>query len=334
MSRILVTLLICTFGRLEGQPKVVIVGRGSAESNAAAGMGADSEANYILGPGDRIALWVQEAEEFTGKTFRIERDGKVRLPLVGQMRAAGLQVSEFEEALRSQLSVYLLRPTFSVTVTEYSSQPVTVAGMVVRPGTIQLRGARTLLEILNEAGGLREEAASYARITRKADQGQIPLKNAVVDPLSQNSLAEINLSRLFVGEDTSQNVALRPGDFIVVPRVELVFVIGQVAKQGNIQVSERETTTVLKAVALAGGLTPNAKPAAARILRPILGGPKRAELPVDLRAVLDGKVADIPLQPDDILYVPESTGKKITARMIESMLTVGLGSVVWAFVGR
>jgi polysaccharide export outer membrane protein len=314
---------------------VTIVGKESQERNSAmAGAGGESDATYILGPGDRLALWVQEAEEFNGKTFRIEHNGNVHLPLVGPVRAGGLRVFEFEQALHSHLAVYLRQPIFSITVTEYSSQPVTIVGMVARPGTFQMRGTRTLLEMLNEAGGLREEAASYARITRKAEQGKIPLGSAVVDPLGQYSVAELTLAGLLTGEDTSQNIVLRPGDIVSVPRVEWVFVIGQVARQGNVQVSEREGTTVLKAIALAGGMTPAAKPAGARILRPILGGPKRAELPVDLRAILDGKAGDMPLQPDDILYVPENTRRKATTRAIDLLTTVGLQGLVWSLVAR
>jgi len=91
--------------------------------------------------------------------------------------------------------------------------------------------------------------------------------------------------------------------------------------------NERSTLSVLQALSLAEGLQSTAAPAAARILRG--SGENRAEIPVDVKKILTGKTADVPLRADDILFVPASVPKKAAIRTIEAAIQVGTGYAIW-----
>ena len=107
----------------------------------------------------------------------------------------------------------------------------------------------------------------------------------------------------------------------------MVYVVGEVNKAGGYVLNERESVSVLQALSLAGGLSHTAAPGNSRILRGTLG--KRTEVPVDLKRILSGKSVDVPLQGDDLLFVPNSTSKNIAMRAIETSLTIATGVIVW-----
>jgi polysaccharide export outer membrane protein len=286
---------------------------------------------YVLGPADVLTIWVLQSEEISNKTYRVDNTGQLSLPLVGRLHAGGQTVTEFENLLRSELKKYIREPQLTVNVTDFQSQPISIIGAVTQPGVQQLRGRTTLLDAITRAGGLRPDAASHARIMRSLAWGKLPLPTAADDESGEYNIAEVNLRALVNSEKPEDNITLKPNDVITVLQAQVVFVIGQVARPGNYSVSERESLTVLQALSLAGGLNQFASAQNARILRPILGGPKRAELPVNLKDILAGSKMDIPLLPNDILLVPENTSKRITARVIEQaiqtatwMLGVGL----------
>jgi polysaccharide export outer membrane protein len=106
-------------------------------------------------------------------------------------------------------------------------------------------------------------------------------------------------------------------------------VIGEVAKPGGFVLNERETMSVLQAMSLAGGLSRVAAPSQARILRDSPGNPRRQEVPVDVKRILAGKDTDVVLQPDDILFIPNSSAKSAALRAVEAAITVGTGVVIW-----
>jgi polysaccharide export outer membrane protein len=288
---------------------------------------------YILGPDDQLNVWALHAEEISGKTYPVDDSGVVTLPLAGRLTAGGLTVTEFENTLLESLRKYIREPQVAVSVAEFRSQPVSVVGAVSRPGVFKLRGPSTLLEILTLAGGLRPDAGSVAKITRDLRHGRIPLPSAQDDPAGKLSVAEVNLKALLESENAHENILLSGHDIITVPQAKLVFVVGHVAKPGSLTFTDhRQHITVLQAVSMAGGLTPTAAGQNARILRPIMGGPKRAELPVNLKTLLAGKSNDVPLLPNDILFVPESTAKRVTARMIEAALSSGTTMLSWGLI--
>jgi polysaccharide export outer membrane protein len=204
-----------------------------------------------------------------------------------------------------------------------------VIGAVKNPGVHQLQGHKTLVEVLSLAGGLDAAAGPKVKITRRLEWGHIPLKNAVADPTGQFAVAEVSLKAILDAKNPEENIVMRPNDVVSVPRAEMVYVGGQVLKAGGFVLNERETISVLQALTLAGGLDRAASPQHARILRSVRPGEERAEMAVDLRKIMEGRATDIPLRPEDILFVPASVPKKAAIRALEAAIQMGTGAVIW-----
>jgi polysaccharide export outer membrane protein len=278
-----------------------------------------ARARYELGTEDLINIWVLEADEFGGKTFRVARE--VNLPLVGRVPAAGLTIEQFEDELRKRLTKYIKEPQVVVNVAEFRSQPVSVIGAVSNPGIFQLRGRKSLVEVLSMAGGLRNDAGSAVKITRRRDQERIPLATTTED--GEFYVADVPLKNLMDAGNPERNIEIRSNDVISVPAARQVYVIGNVERSGGFALHEKDTVSVLEALSMAGGLSRAASPQNAKILRPLLGGPKRAELPLDVHKILEGKASDVPLLPDDILFIPGSAAKSSAARALDALIQSG-----------
>lgn len=284
---------------------------------------------YVLGPEDQITIRAVDAEEISDRPVRIDMNGYIRLPLVGRLRASGLTIEQLEAELAARLKTYIQQPEVAVTITEFRSQPVSIIGAVKNPGVHQLQGRKTLVEMLSLAGGLSGEAGHNVKITRRRDWGPIPLRGAAADASGQFSVAEVSLKSIMEARNPEENILIRPHDVISVPRAEMVYVIGQVQRAGGFVLNERETISVLQALSLAGGLDRAASPQKSRILRHSAGGSGRLEIAVDLKKILAGKGSDIPLAPEDILFIPASAPKKAAIRAAEAAVQVGTGLAIW-----
>lgn len=284
---------------------------------------------HILGPEDQIVIQALHAEEISGKPVRIDPEGNIRLPLVGEVHAAGKTLDQLQQELSTRLKVHIREPEVSVAIAEYKSQPVSVVGAVKNPGVYQLQGAKTLIEMLSAAGGTEPDAGSSIKITRQRQWGPIPLPAARVDPSGEFSVAELNLQSLMEASNPRENLLVDPNDVISVPRAKLVYAVGEVRKSGGFVLRERETISVLQVVSLAEGLERTAGPEHAKILRMAANGNKRTELPVDLKRIMAGKAEDIALQPNDILFVPNSAARSVALRTLEAAVQMGTGVVIW-----
>lgn len=227
------------------------------------------------------------------------------------------------------MKVYIVEPEVSIFIVEFRSQPVSVIGSVRNPGVHQLQGRKTLVEVLSDAGGLAPDAGHSIKITRRIEWGPIPLPGAAPDSSGQFSVAEASLRGIMEAKSPEQNILVRPHDVISVPRAEMVYVIGQVQRSGGFILNERESLSVLKALSLAGGLDRTASPKNARILRASSGASNRLEIPVDLKTILSGQTRDVPMQPEDILFIPSSLPKKAVIRAAEAAVQIGTGLVIW-----
>ena len=284
---------------------------------------------YVLGPEDQITIRALDAEEISDKPVRIDFSGYIRLPMVGRLRASGLTIEQLEAQLVERLKTFIREPEVSLSITEFRSQPVSVIGAVRNPGVHQLQGRKTLIEILSLAGGLNTDAGHTIKITRRLEWGRVPLRTADDDSTAQFSVAQVSVKAIMEAKNPEENIIVRPYDVISVPRAQMVYVIGQVQRSGGFVLNERETLSVLQALSLAGGLNSAASPQNSRILRPSPGASNRTELAVDLKKILAGKAQDLPLQPEDILFVPASTPKKAAIRALEAAIQVGTGIVIW-----
>jgi len=302
---------------------------GGQTGGAAAGGSGPGGRAYALGPDDEIVITVAEAEDFPGKPVRIGPTGSISLPMVGRIEAAGLTVEQLEAELVNRLKTYIRNPQVTVTVTEMRSQPVSVIGSVGQPGVRQLQGRKTLMEVLSEAGGLKEDAGHTVKITRRMEYGPIPLPGAVTDASGQFSIAEVSLRELMQAQNPLLNIPIMPNDVITVPRAEMVYVIGDVVKPGGVILGDQSTVTVLQALSMAAGLEKTAKPQDAKILRVAPGSTQRVEVAVNLKDILAGKKSDVPMEKEDILFVPSSKGKTAALRILEVAVGSGTTAIIW-----
>jgi polysaccharide export outer membrane protein len=215
-------------------------------------------------------------------------------------------------------------------VVNFGGQPISVLGAVNSPGIRQLEGSKTLSEVLSASGGLRADAGYQVKITRAVQWGPIPLPQTKLDSTGESYVAAVDLSDIINATNPAENIEVRPGDVISVPKAELVYVIGSVTKAGGIALNEHRSISTLQAVSLAEGLSKTAASDRARILRTVPGSPTRVEIAVNLKKLIDGKIPDISLEPNDILYVPSSGAKVASQRTIDVM--VGAASAaIWRF---
>src|SRR5690606_35035898 len=220
-------------------------------------------------------------------------------------------------------------PHVAVNVVEFRSQPVSILGAVRSPGVHQLQGRKTVVELLSQAGGIREDAGYQLHITRRAESGSLPVAGAHLDESGQYWVADVDLHELTEGLNPQTNIEIMPHDVISVPTGKMIYAIGALNRVGGFVLSERQELSVLELLALAGGGDSTASKRSARILRPKADGPGRDESSVDLKDVLKNEGSDIPLDSGDILVVPESGSKKALTAAITAGVGVGTGVAIW-----
>jgi polysaccharide biosynthesis/export protein len=262
--------------------------------------------DYVLGPNDQILIRSPGVDEINERPFRIDGDGFVNLPLIGRIRVVGLTVQQLETELVTRLREYIVQPQVSISVVQFRSEPVFFVGAFQRPGIYPLQGRRTLVEMISSVGGLQPRASRRIRVTRRAEYSLIPLPGVTEDPEKKTNWVEISMGSLRESINPAEDIVLKPFDVISVDRAEQVYVNGEVAKVGGIELDERDSVSVLQALTLSGGYARDADRTKLRVLRPIAGSARRGEIDVDMKSVLEGKANDFPLLPNDVVYVPRS----------------------------
>lgn len=290
--------------------------------------GPERIAGYVLGPDDQIIIRAFHAEEISDKPVEISGDGYINLPLLGRVKAAGLTVVQLESVLAERLTAYIEHPQVTVLVADYRSQPVSVIGAVRNPGVVQLKGHKTLVEVIALAGGLIPESGNTVTITRELSNGRIPLAGAVDNPAGKISVARVNLRKVMDAQAPGDNIVIEANDVLTVPRGQMVYVVGEVQRPGGYVLNERDTISVLQALSLAGGLTANAAPKKAKILRDKSGNSGREEVASNVRKILSGNSPDVDLHPDDILFVPDSISKSAGRTALQTAMSMA-GVAIW-----
>ena len=291
--------------------------------------GQNAHGSYRLGPGDEVTIEVIGEEEIPRSPIPVGADGVIHVPLVGAVTVEGLGVGEVGVLLTGRYRTYIHDPQVIVRIVNFNSQPVSVIGAVKQPGLHQLRGRKSLIEVLALAGGLREDAGHVVKITRRREQGPIPLATARDDSTGRFNVASANIEDVLKANNPADNVIIEPNDVISVPRAEMVYVIGAVNRSGGFVLRERESISVLQALSLAGGVHGTAAVKRARILRPAHGGGERAELPINLKRIMASSAEDVALQPEDILFVPNSSGKTAAGRAADAAIRVATGVAIF-----
>ncbi|HEV2388246.1 MAG TPA: polysaccharide biosynthesis/export family protein [Candidatus Acidoferrales bacterium] len=285
---------------------------------AASVVPAAQPGEYDLGPGDTIKVDVFDIPELS-RQMQIDPAGYISVPLIPQrIQAAGLTPYQLEARIADLLESRGLvsHPQVSVFVVERLSQPVTVIGAVEHPLVYQAQRPTTLLEVLSAAGGLTDTAGDYLTITHSDKSGQ-------------EDVQRVNLQDLIDRGDPKANVMVSGGDVVTVPKAGIVYVVGAVNRSGGfVMQNQGSDMTTLKALALAGGLVGSARAGSAVIIRKNGATGKNAEIVVNLKKILSRKTQDVELLPNDILFIPDSPGKRALARAGEAALSITTGVTV------
>jgi polysaccharide biosynthesis/export protein len=277
---------------------------------------------------------------------RVSASGEISIPLVGAVQASGLTPKALEFVLQELLRrTYMKDPHVSVFMKEMQSHPVSVFGAVKKTGVFQIDGPKSLVEVLSMAEGLAEDAGDTVIVMRGAalSGGQEPAPNSSSPEAKQSAPAasdsrssgdptgsatvESSLKNLLESGDPRYNVTVYPGDVVKVARAGVVYVEGDVKKPGGFMLKTNENISVLQAVALAEGLTRTASGSHARIIRTNEATGARTEIPIDLNKILAGGLTDAMLRPNDIVFVPNSTGKSVFYGSTQAAVSVGSAAV-------
>lgn len=261
---------------------------------------------FTLGPGDRVEISVAGEPESEVVTV-VGPDGKLYYQMLPGLDVWGLTLSEARQAIEGRLSeFYQDDPTVNIGLMEVGSKRVWMLGRLSSPGVYPLVGPMTLLDAIAQAGG---PAPSQTSATL-SNGGTATFSNGNLDAgdLSQAFVVRegkplpVDLGKLLNEGDLSQNIYLQPDDLVYLPsaRSREIFVLGAVARAQALPYSGR--STLISAVASAGGTVPDAYLSNVAVVRGSINEPQLAVY--DYRAIISGQAPDVLLEPHDIVYVP------------------------------
>lgn len=246
--------------------------------------GAAEEA-YVIGAEDVLDIQVWDNKDLNQVTF-VRPDGKISLPLVGEIQAAGKTVQGLSADLVAAYGKTVKEPAVTVIVRDIKSRPVYFIGGFGRPGPLQLTRDLNMLQALGIIGGVLPAADAEKGYLLRGDK-RVPL----------------DFDKLLKKGDVSQNLKLEPGDTVVAPIADVVYVQGEVKGPGVVKYTN--DLTVVKAITLTGGLTPLAASGRVDLVR--TEGEKKVRIRIDLDKMLRApeENPDMRLRPDDIIFVPQ-----------------------------
>ena len=251
----------------------------------AAGPAARADEAYVIGSADVLEIQVWDNKDLTQTVF-VRPDGKISLPLIGEIQAGGKTVQQLQDSLAALYAKTVKGAIVTVVVKEIKSRPVYFIGGFAKPGVEQLTRQVTLLQAISIAGGILLTADGESGFILRGDR-RIP----------------VDFTRLIQKGDVTQNLLLEPGDAVVAPVADSVYVHGEVKTPGAIK--STSDLTVLRAISQVGGVTPLAARSRIEILRG--QGEKKERLQVDLDKMMRSpdESPDVRLKPSDIIFVPQ-----------------------------
>ena len=266
-------------------------------------------AKTAIGPGDLLAITVFDTPELSERV-RVDSEGGITLPLIGELTVQGTTANALEKAIRSKLMAgsFVKDPQVSVFIMEYAGQMAYVTGEISRPGAYPLLRSHRLLDLISVAGGLTSRAGNTVTIVR----GDDPAKHVQVD-LTDN-------------DESRRNPEILAGDSITVAQTGIAYVLGDVNRPGGFILDRRAALSVVQAVALAEGAKPSASLSKSVLIRTVEG--KRQQIPLNLKMILKSHSSDLLLAAGDIIYIPGSLTHGLGRSGLEVIeSSVGLAAV-------
>jgi polysaccharide export outer membrane protein len=245
---------------------------------------------YVIGVADVIAVSVLDNRELDA-VATVNPGGKIALPLVGEVQAAGLTAAELTQRLTADYARTVKSPVVTVSLREVNSYRFYFVGRVAKPGMYTSRSEVTLLQAISMAGGIMEGAdLAQAYVARGKERVPVDF---------------VNLMRR---GDLTQNITINPDDTIVLPDnpQHVIYVMGEVKQPGMLPFVKERGWTVTKAVAAVGGFSQYAARSRSYLIRE--EGGRRVTIPIDFNDLMKNPEAgkDVPLSAGDILVIPQS----------------------------
>lgn len=234
-----------------------------------------AESKYLLGAGDVIKVSVYDHPDLLLET-QLADDGSINFPLIGKVNLDGLTFSAAEASIAQKLDAggFVRKPQVNILVSEYRSQRISVIGEVNRPGRYPLDSKTTLVDMVANAGGISAMGSDTIVLIR------------------DNTRQEFNIPKLMANAE--QSIALKAGDQLYIPRMQQVYVYGEVLRPGAYRLEPK--MTVMQALSLAGGFTPKASHRSIQIQRPAKDGTMEK---------IEVKLTDL-VHQNDVIYIDES----------------------------
>jgi polysaccharide export outer membrane protein len=243
--------------------------------------------NYVVGAQDVLKVTVFDEPQLSG-TFRVDTDGAFTYPFLGRIKAVGQTLRTIESDLARLLADgYVRRPQVAIEVEQYRSRSIFVVGEVRSPGKYPLSGEMTLIEALAQAGSTTQAAGAEVLVLRPSEAADGTQLEPGATPA--NRTTRVNLSDLQSGK-VLNDVILREGDTVFVPKAERFYVTGHVRTPGAY--TYEPGMTVLQAISVAGGLSEKGSNRGIRIVRVVDGHKKEIGV----------RLTD-PIEPNDTLVV-------------------------------
>lgn len=292
---------------------------------------SDLSANYLIGPEDVLQITVFDVKDLD-ETARVANDGTIVIPLLGRVKASGLTADQLRHRLEKDLGKNLLQnPQVSVFVEQFHARPVSIVGAVEKPGIYQITGPRSLIEMLSLAGGLaRRNTAAAGKsiyITRPGGFGNLKIVPGM-RKISPEKIS-IDIKDLLYTQMSGLNIPIRPHDIIAVSKADVIYVAGSgVRKPGGFVLEDRDSITVIQALAMAEGLAPNAARKHARIIHTKANG-THVDVPINLEKIIKNKAPDPDLAANDILYIPGSRSKAALKKTTQAIVQTVTGYLVF-----
>jgi len=248
---------------------------------ALAGSALAQSNDYVLGPGDVIAIKVFQNVDLSVES-RVSESGLISYPLIGDVKVAGLSASDAGALITRQLmdGKFVAHPYVTVAVVQYRSIQVSVLGQVLRPGKYPLeQSVNRVTDVLALAGGVTPVGADTVWVITHQNGAERKL--------------DVDVPAMMASGDTAKNVVVRNGDTVFVPRAPVFYIYGEAQHPGQYRI-ERDMS-VMQALAVGGGPTTRGTDRGLRISRRDAGG----------QLVTREANPNEPVQSDDVLYVRE-----------------------------
>jgi polysaccharide export outer membrane protein len=243
---------------------------------------------YLIGPKDIVTVSVYGEPTLSGD-YEVSESGIIRFPLLKEVRIGGMGRQAAAEKIEKLLEKdYFVDVQLSLGIKEFRSYSVNVMGEIKSPGKKYLKSQMTLLDVLSDAGGLTAEAGEYITLQRMERDG----------PIEKTAVYQIKVDELATGSPYAQ-FRILPGDIVTINPKMYFYIQGEVAKPGKYEIGK--DLTILKAIALAGGLAKFANEKDVELHRESSGDKQIIKL--NIKDIRKQKAEDIFLLPSDTIIV-------------------------------